>query len=121
MQAQVVNLYDLLRQRRMVRHYTGDAIPRETLERIAATVRRAPSGGFSQGQRLIVVDDPALLRQFASSDAERPEGTEPWFGTAGGEDFGVTRGKEYHQGYKKPGQIEAGGRGGSAGAGAVLG
>jgi FMN reductase [NAD(P)H] len=108
MQAQVVNLYDLLRQRRMVRHYTGDAIPRETLERIAATVRRAPSGGFSQGQRLIVVDDPALLRQFASSDAERPEGTEPWFGTAGAQIFVLTRENDYHERYNEPDKLELG-------------
>lgn len=39
---------DLLRQRRMVRHYLPDPIPRETIERIVAVVRRAPSGGFSK-------------------------------------------------------------------------
>jgi nitroreductase len=33
----------------MVRHYDGEPIPREKLERIAATVRRTPSAGFSQG------------------------------------------------------------------------
>ena len=33
------SLYDLLKQRRMVRHYTGEPVPRETLERIVATVR----------------------------------------------------------------------------------
>src|SRR4051794_28259123 len=108
MQAQVVGLYDLLRQRRMVRHYTGEPVPREALERIVATVRRAPSGGFSQGQRLIVVDDPAVLRQLASSDAERPEGTEPWFGTAGAQIFVLTRENDYHERYNKPDKLELG-------------
>ena len=51
-----MDLRDILKRRRMVRHYTGEAIPRETLERIVATVRRAPSAGFSQGQRLLVVE-----------------------------------------------------------------
>ena len=51
---------DLLKQRRMVRHYEPEAVPRETLERICRTVRRAPSGGFSQGQRLIVVTDAEM-------------------------------------------------------------
>ena len=54
----------MLRRRRMVRHYRPEPVPRETLERIAATVRRAPSAGFSQGQRLLVVDDPELLGQL---------------------------------------------------------
>ena len=48
----------------MVRHYEREPIPRETLERLVATVRRAPSAGFSQGQRLLVVDDPAVLSQL---------------------------------------------------------
>ena len=60
------SLYELLKKRRMVRHYTGERVPREALERIAATVRRAPSGGFSQGQRLLVVDDPDLLARIAA-------------------------------------------------------
>ena len=48
---------DLLKQRRMVRHYDPEPVPREKLERICRTVRRAPSGGFSQGQRLVVVTE----------------------------------------------------------------
>src|SRR6266849_2723217 len=59
---------ELLKHRRMVRHYEPAPIPRETLERIVATVRRAPSGGFSQGQRLLVVDDPVLLARLAAID-----------------------------------------------------
>jgi nitroreductase len=38
-----MELRDILRRRRMVRHYTGEPVPRETLERIVAAVRRAPS------------------------------------------------------------------------------
>lgn len=36
---------EILRHRRMVRAYTDEPVPRETVERIVATVRRAPSGG----------------------------------------------------------------------------
>ena len=69
------SFYDLLKKRRMVRHYTGEPAPREVLERIVATVRRAPSAGFSQGQRLLVVDDPEVLAQIAAlGDDEVPEG-----------------------------------------------
>src|SRR5205085_1119458 len=69
-----VGLYDLLRRQRMVRHYSAEPVPREVLERIAATVRRAPSAGFSQGQRLLVVDDRALIEALARD--EQAEGTE---------------------------------------------
>lgn len=41
----------------MVRAYQSDPVPREAIERIVATVRRAPSAGFSQGQRLLVVTE----------------------------------------------------------------
>ena len=58
---------DILRRRRMVRHYDAAPVSRETIERIVRTVRRAPSGGFSQGQRLIVVTDSDLRAKIAES------------------------------------------------------
>src|SRR5579864_1726837 len=72
----------------MIRHYDHEPVPRETLERIVATVRRAPSGGFSQGQRLLVVDDPALLAQMAAMNDDAPTGTAPWFGSSARADPG---------------------------------
>lgn len=41
----------------MVRSYQTDPVPRDAIERIVETVRRAPSAGFSQGQRLLVVTE----------------------------------------------------------------
>jgi len=60
-----VELTDILKLRRMVRSYLADPVPRETIERIVATVRRAPSGGFSQGHRLVVVTEPDTRRELA--------------------------------------------------------
>ena len=51
------SFYDLLKKRRAVRSYTGERVPRETLERIARAARRGPNAGYSQGLRLLVVDD----------------------------------------------------------------
>jgi FMN reductase [NAD(P)H] len=103
------SLYDLLRQRRMVRHYTGEPADREALERIVATVRRAPSGGFSQGQRLLVVDDPELLARIAALADEEPlEGVEPWFETAAAQVFVMTREGDYHDRYKRDDKLEDG-------------
>jgi nitroreductase len=100
-----VGFYELLKQRRMVRHYTGERVPREVLERIAATVRRAPSAGFSQGQRLLVVDDPVLLAALAGEG--ELEGTEPWFGSAAAHVLVLTREQDYHDRYTRQDKLEA--------------
>jgi FMN reductase [NAD(P)H] len=102
-----MSLYELLKQRRMVRSYTQEPVPREALARIAATVRRAPSGGFSQGQRLIVVDDPDLLRAIAAD--EETDGAAPWFGSAAAQIFVLTREDDYHERYNRPDKLEVGG------------
>ena len=49
----------------MVRHFASDPIDRGVLERIAATAQRAPSAGFSQGQRLVIVTEPDRKRWLA--------------------------------------------------------
>jgi FMN reductase [NAD(P)H] len=100
-----MSFYQLLQQRRMVRHYTGERVSRDVLERIAATVRRAPSAGFSQGQRLLVVDDPSLLAKLAEED--ELEGMEPWFATAAAHVLVLTREQDYHDRYTSPDKLDA--------------
>jgi FMN reductase [NAD(P)H] len=103
------SFYELLQQRRMVRHYSGEPVPRERLERIVATVRRAPSAGFSQGQRLLVVDDPGLLAQIAALGDDEPlEGVEPWFETAAAQVFVMTREGDYHERYQRDDKLQDG-------------
>jgi FMN reductase [NAD(P)H] len=99
-----MSLYELLKRRRMVRHYTGEPVPRATLARIAATVRRAPSAGFSQGQRLLVVDDRQLLAGLARDESE--DGAEPWFGSAAAHVLVLTREQDYHDRYRRPDKLE---------------
>jgi nitroreductase len=102
------SFYDLLKERRMVRHYTGEPVARDVLERIVATVRRAPSAGFSQGQRLLVVDDPGVLAQIAALNDDDPlEGVEPWFETAAAQVFVMTREQDYHDRYSRPDKLES--------------
>jgi nitroreductase len=100
-----VSFYELLQHRRMVRHYTGERVSRDALERIVATVRRAPSAGFSQGQRLLVVDDPTLLEKLAEED--ELEGMEPWFATAAAHVLVLTREQDYHDRYTSPDKLAA--------------
>lgn len=101
----MATLYELLTRRRMVRHYTGEPVPRETLERIAATVRRAPSAGFSQGQRLLVIDDRELIARLA--DGGEPDGVEPWFTSAAAHVLVLTREQDYHDRYTSPDKLDA--------------
>ena len=62
---------DVLRRRRSVRSYDERPVPRDVLERIAdAAVVRAPSAGFSQGLRLVVVTDAETRRAIAVAAAE---------------------------------------------------
>jgi nitroreductase len=60
-----MDLREILKRRRMVRAYEPEPISRETIERIVGTVRRAPSAGFSQGQRLVVVTDAGTRQRIA--------------------------------------------------------
>ena len=99
---------ELLKRRRMVRHYARETIPRETLERIATTVRRAPSGGFSQGQRLLVIDDPDVLVAMAALDDDAPDGAEPWFGSAAAHIIVLTREADYHERYQRADKLQKG-------------
>ncbi|HKB93166.1 MAG TPA: nitroreductase family protein [Gaiellaceae bacterium] len=102
-----MDLRDILRRRRMVRHYTGESVPRETIERIVATVRRAPSAGFSQGQRLLVVDDGELIARLAGL-AGTEEGVEPWFPSAPVHVLVLTREADYHERYRRDDKLQDG-------------
>jgi FMN reductase [NAD(P)H] len=106
-----VEFRDVLRQRRMVRSYQPEPVPRDVLERIVATVRRAPSGGFSQGQRLLVVTDAATRAEIArlAGEAEsRAQGFEPWISEAPAHIVVCTREEDYHERYRRPDKLRDG-------------
>jgi len=48
----------------MHRAFLPDPVPRDAIERIAHTIRRAPSGGFSQGQSIVIVTEPELRAEI---------------------------------------------------------
>ena len=99
---------DILAQRRMVRHYTGEPVPRETLRRICATVRRAPSGGYSQGQRLVVVTEAATRRAIAEVLEYAADDVEPWLETAPAIVVVCVREQDYHDRYNRPDKLRDG-------------
>jgi nitroreductase len=104
-----VEFHELLAKRRAIRRYTGEPVPRETLERIVRATRRAPSAGYSQGQRLLVVDDPGLLADLAAlaGGPDDPE-LEPWFPSAPAHVFVLTREADYHDRYRSEDKLREG-------------
>jgi FMN reductase [NAD(P)H] len=107
-----VEFRDVLQQRRMVRHYDPAPIPRETIERIVRTLRRVPSGGFSQGQRLIIVtnaDTRARIAQLLHEAEWTAQGREPWLSVAPVHVIVCTREQDYHDRYNEPDKLKAAG------------
>jgi nitroreductase len=99
------SFYDLVKKRRAVRSYTGERVPRETLERIARAARRGPNAGYSQGLRLLIVDDPETIE--ALIDPEDEERSQAWFRKAAAHIFVLTREQDYHDRYTQPDKLAA--------------
>ena len=97
------SFYDLLKKRRAVRSYTGDPVPRETLERIARAARRGPNAGYSQGLRLLVVDDAEVIGTLARWQED--ERSRKWFGDAAAHILVLTREQDYHDRYNQPDKL----------------
>jgi nitroreductase len=93
----------------MVRHYAPQPVPREAVERIVATVRRAPSAGYSQGQRLLVVMEDEgraeVVRIATAGWGAGGDGLEPWMESAPVHVFVCTREADYHERYTQPDKL----------------
>jgi nitroreductase len=70
---------EVIRRRRMVRNFSDQPVAQDVIERLAAIAQRAPSAGFSQGQRLIVVTDEELRRRLGELSGD-PSYEETGFG-----------------------------------------
>ena len=106
-----MELRELLAQRRMVRSYLPDPVPQETIERIVGTIRKAPSAGFSQGHRLVVVTDADSRRELARLAGEEEyvaQGMEPWISVAPVHVVVGVREESYHERYRKPDKLRGG-------------
>jgi nitroreductase len=104
-----VEFRDILKRRRMVRAYTSEPVPRETLERILATIRRAPSAGFSQGQRFVVVTEDDRKRAIADAVGEEhyvEQGFDRWISGAAVLVVVCTREEDYHDRYRQPDKLD---------------
>jgi nitroreductase len=102
---------EILRRRRMVRSYQPEPVRREAVERIVSTVRRAPSAGFSQGQRLLVVTDHRTREEIANlfdEQAAIADGREPWISAAPVLIVVGVREQDYHDRYTRADKLQEG-------------
>ena len=95
----------------MVRAYRPDPIDEETIARIVRVVRRAPSAGFSQGHRLLVVTDAGTrleLARLAGEDEYVAAGLDPWISVAPVHVVVGVREESYHERYRKEDKLRDG-------------
>lgn len=76
---------DVVARRRMVRRYSSTPVAHDLIERVVAAGVHAPSAGFSQGQRFVVVTDKDVRARVASAAGEDTyvaRGFDPWLSVA---------------------------------------
>lgn len=98
----------VVRKRRMVRNFTDQAVPRETMERILDLARHAPSAGFTQGQSFVVVTDTDLKKQIAALCGEESyveRGWHPWISEAPVLVIPCTSEEAYHRRYREKDKV----------------
>ncbi|MFD9894810.1 nitroreductase family protein [Amycolatopsis sp. NPDC059027] len=98
---------EVLKARHMVRTYRPDPVDDEVLRRIVKVIHRAPSAGFSQGHRLLVITDAGLQDRIA--DLYDPKygrvGFPEWVRQAPVLIALCVREESYHERYRKPDKI----------------
>lgn len=76
---------ETLAKRRMVRNYTDEPVPMESLDRIARSALRAPSAGNSQAIGVVVITNESLRQDIAAiadEDAYVAMGFDAWISSA---------------------------------------
>jgi nitroreductase len=100
---------EVVRKRRMVRHFTPEPVPRETVERMLDLARHAPSAGFTQGQSFVVISDPEMKRRVAELCGEQhyvEAGWDPWISEAPVLFVPCTSEEAYHRRYRESDKVQ---------------
>ena len=96
---------ELLRRRRVTRDYLPEPVDPDALERIVSVIRRAPSAGYAQGQRLVVITSEERRQQLGEvlkgGNYDDP-GFARWMKTAPVHIAVCTIEDDYHRRYLQP-------------------
>jgi nitroreductase len=98
----------VVRKRRMVRHFTEAPVTPEVIDRILDLARHAPSAGFTQGQSFIVVTRPDLKQEIARLCGEEhyvSSGFHPFVSGAPLLVIPCTSEAAYHRRYQEPDKV----------------
>jgi nitroreductase len=105
-----VEFRQALTRRRSVRTYADRPVARQVLDRIAsAAVVWAPSAGFSQGLRIVVVTDADTRREIATAaneDELAAHGRRRWKAAAPVHMVVLTRESDYHERYQEQDKLK---------------
>lgn len=99
---------ELLQRRRVTRAYLSDPVDADALERILSVIRRAPSAGYAQGQRLIVLtseDRRKRLSEILEGGNYRDPGFTRWMASAPIHVVVCTVQADYHLRYQQPDRL----------------
>ena len=98
---------EVVMKRRAVRRFEEGGVDREVIERIARLAQRTPSAGFSQGQRLVVVTDPAARREVARICGEEEYEADfgPWISECAAQFIPCVSEAIYHRRYQEPDKV----------------
>lgn len=99
---------EVVARRRMVRNYQDEPVGAAVVERIVDTARRAPSAGFTQGQRFVVVTEAhtrQAIADLADEDAYVERGFDPWMSRAPVHVVLCAHEGAYHDRYAQPDKL----------------
>jgi nitroreductase len=100
---------DVVRKRRMVRHFKPDPIEPEIVDNLMRLAQRAPSAGYTQGQSFVIVTDPALRKEVARCCGEEMYEEamgHPWISEAPVQAIACVSEAAYHQRYQERDKIQ---------------
>jgi len=89
----------------MVRHFTGEPVPVEAMDRIVAAAQHAPSAGFSQGVSFVMVTDRdtrANVARIIGEEYYTSRGFHPFISEAPVQIVICTSEKVYKDRYREP-------------------
>jgi len=105
-----MELSEVVRRRRMVRHFTTEPVAPDAIDRMLDLARHAPSAGFTQGQSFIVVTRPELKREIArlcgEDDGYVQAGFHPFISEAPVLVIACTSEAAYHQRYQEADKLK---------------
>jgi nitroreductase len=105
----MMEFYELVRKRRMVRNFTDQLVDPAAVERVLDAARRGPSAGFTQGQDFVVVTDPRTKEELARlchQEGYVEAGFDPFIARAPVLIVACTNENAYHRRYQEPDKID---------------